>query len=366
MKRPVGLSAILLRRGGCIESSGSTKCRRNPDEFKNPSLPRSPNSLPETRWLTNTASVALAHLGITGAMEPERRRRRPAVYVRAFCFVRFWGLGVWGLVGRFGDNKTDRFETPILRAPHSPSLIPFRRSAQLFDRPCSSSELTHQTTQHSSCVLCRRRKIRCNRETPCSNCTKSKNATCVYRDPPRAPRPPPPSERRQGAFGDTSQTADVGLVVAGGAGPLTPSSGIQSTTPTAPSHHHPSRPASTAPANSIAESTLDTRSPGHHVPPGRSRTAPEHAVSSAPSTANTPVSTFTRNSRVETKTLHLSGDFYFHTEHKLACQPQAVTRSVSHKTRMFGQSHWVNSIGLVTKPLCRSTPSPSLIVSVAQ
>ncbi|KAF1948366.1 hypothetical protein CC80DRAFT_317587 [Byssothecium circinans] len=30
-----------------------------------------------------------------------------------------------------------------------------------------------------SCVLCRRRKIRCNREAPCSNCVKSKSA-CAY------------------------------------------------------------------------------------------------------------------------------------------------------------------------------------------
>ncbi|KAF2829553.1 hypothetical protein CC86DRAFT_346377, partial [Ophiobolus disseminans] len=31
-----------------------------------------------------------------------------------------------------------------------------------------------------SCILCRKRKIRCNRETPCSNCVRSKNAACVY------------------------------------------------------------------------------------------------------------------------------------------------------------------------------------------
>jgi hypothetical protein len=31
----------------------------------------------------------------------------------------------------------------------------------------------------------------------------------------------------------------------------------------------------------------------------------------------------------------------------LASQPQAVTRSVSHKTRMFGQSHWVNAVAMV-------------------
>ncbi len=275
-----------------------------------------------------------------------------------FVFPSCLGFGASGFGWPFW-----RLPLRDLRFSEPPTPIPFRRSAQLFDRP-HHAKLTHHTSHHSSCVLCRRRKIRCNRESPCSNCTKSKNATCVYRDPPRAPRPPSGSGRRQGAFGDAGQTAHADAALApgptpapdpapdpaGGAGPLTPCSGIQSTTSTTPSHHRPSRPASTAPANCIADLALDTQSPGHYVPPGRSRAAPEHAASSVPSTANTPVSTFTRNSRVETKTVHFSGDFHFHTEHKLACQPQAVTRSVSHKTRMFGQSHWVNSISLVTDP----------------
>ena len=279
-----------------------------------------------------------------------------------FVLLVFWGFGHFGWT----------FWRQPLRGSGSPSPpppLPFRRSAQLFARP-HICKLTHHTTQHRSCVLCRRRKIRCNRETPCSNCTKSKNATCVYRDPPRAPRPPPHSGRRQGAFGDTSQPTNARLAPGlapgpasapapdlAGAAPLTPCSGIPSSSSNTANHHRPSRPASAAPANSIAESSLDSRSPGHYVPPGRIRAAPEHAASSAPSPANTPVSTFTKNSRVETKTLNFSGGFYFHTEHKLACQPQAITRSVSHKTRMFGQSHWVNSIGLVTNLPGRGTPS---------
>lgn len=33
-----------------------------------------------------------------------------------------------------------------------------------------------------SCVECRRRKIKCDREEPCNHCKKSKNAICVYKD----------------------------------------------------------------------------------------------------------------------------------------------------------------------------------------
>jgi hypothetical protein len=34
----------------------------------------------------------------------------------------------------------------------------------------------------SSCTLCRSRKIKCDRGTPCSNCLKSRKGTCVYGD----------------------------------------------------------------------------------------------------------------------------------------------------------------------------------------
>ena len=38
---------------------------------------------------------------------------------------------------------------------------------------------------HRSCTLCRRRKIRCNREQPCSNCLRArKNVACVYEELP--------------------------------------------------------------------------------------------------------------------------------------------------------------------------------------
>ncbi|CAK7210382.1 hypothetical protein SCUCBS95973_000761 [Sporothrix curviconia] len=39
-----------------------------------------------------------------------------------------------------------------------------------------------------SCTLCRKRKIRCNREQPCSNCLRArKNVTCVYEELPPLP-----------------------------------------------------------------------------------------------------------------------------------------------------------------------------------
>ncbi|CAP70488.1 uncharacterized protein PODANS_3_5590, partial [Podospora anserina S mat+] len=39
----------------------------------------------------------------------------------------------------------------------------------------------------SSCITCRKRKIRCDRKAPCGNCLKSKGSSCSYRDPPLSP-----------------------------------------------------------------------------------------------------------------------------------------------------------------------------------
>ena len=50
------------------------------------------------------------------------------------------------------------------------------------------------------------------------------------------------------------------------------------------------------------------------------------------------------NSNIETTTSCIGGTFYLHREN---AQPQAITRGITHKTRQFGQSHWINVIVLV-------------------
>lgn len=41
----------------------------------------------------------------------------------------------------------------------------------------------HRQRPQLSCVLCKRRKVKCNRELPCDQCYKlSKGRSCVYRD----------------------------------------------------------------------------------------------------------------------------------------------------------------------------------------
>ncbi|KAM5482194.1 hypothetical protein MaudMau93_006817 [Microsporum audouinii] len=51
----------------------------------------------------------------------------------------------------------------------------------------TTSPLSETTLNPRSCVTCRRRKVRCNKHHPCSNCFKAK-IECVYPSPGRAPR----------------------------------------------------------------------------------------------------------------------------------------------------------------------------------
>lgn len=44
-----------------------------------------------------------------------------------------------------------------------------------------------ETASSRSCVTCRRRKVRCNKRSPCSNCLKA-GIDCVFPPPGRAPR----------------------------------------------------------------------------------------------------------------------------------------------------------------------------------
>lgn len=54
-----------------------------------------------------------------------------------------------------------------------------------------------------SCVVCHNRKVKCDRNEPCSNCAKSK-VECIYRPPP----PPRRRKRERDADGSASHDRD--------------------------------------------------------------------------------------------------------------------------------------------------------------
>ncbi|CAG8104666.1 unnamed protein product [Penicillium olsonii] len=69
----------------------------------------------------------------------------------------------------------------------------FNEQTKIWESASDNSPIlpTHTTVEPTSssrsCVTCRRRKVRCNKRSPCSNCTKA-GIDCVFPPPGRAPR----------------------------------------------------------------------------------------------------------------------------------------------------------------------------------
>lgn len=94
-----------------------------------------------------------------------------------------------------------------------------------------------------SCVTCRRRKVRCNKRSPCSNCTKA-GIDCIFPPPGRAPRKskrPPDAEllsrlrRLEGVIDHLRSGGNTeGASTSAQAGSSTPGSSTGRSEPTAP------------------------------------------------------------------------------------------------------------------------------------
>lgn len=70
---------------------------------------------------------------------------------------------------------------------------------------------------------------------------------------------------------------------------------------------------------------------------------PKTTIHSPQTPALTPSSTMS----IETTTSRLAGTFHIHRS-TLFGQAYVFSRGIMHKTRMFGQSHWINGIALVS------------------
>ena len=81
--------------------------------------------------------------------------------------------------------------TSPVNAPSAPSSLSPRNGSDVVPGPHTSlnAHVVSHSSQDSlrSCVTCRRRKVRCNKKTPCSNCVKA-GIQCIFPPPGRAPR----------------------------------------------------------------------------------------------------------------------------------------------------------------------------------
>lgn len=202
-------------------------------------------------------------------------------------------------------------------------------------------------------MVCRRRKIKCNREIPCSNCLRSKNIVCEYVNN----SPPPPSRREASSISEKTR----------------------SSAPEPSANMDASQPRSTLTCNAVHfQTNRKAASPGGilHIPSGPSIadgvytfTPPTPASQSASSSRDVDLlkfkikqleeqlsaatqratSSIPTTPRWETMTdaSQIAGSFHIRREPLLAGLEPTVSRTIMHKTRVFGQSHWMLGVGMV-------------------
>ncbi|KAL4957548.1 hypothetical protein BDW69DRAFT_191519 [Aspergillus filifer] len=180
-----------------------------------------------------------------------------------------------------------------------------------------------------SCALCRRRKIRCNRESPCNNCIKSKNGQCVYENdvPPRQQRP------------NSGHTATVDRTKSAQDRP-------QMLAPDVPVSRVPSYASRSVPSSSRV-SLSGSHASNSEVDSMRStiRRLEEQLakVTNTPSPPPQPGAA----SNIETTTSQIAGTFHVNHESHITDDHRALSRDlVIHKSRVFGASHWAQAAAM--------------------
>ncbi|KAI1412362.1 putative C6 transcription factor [Hypoxylon sp. FL1857] len=178
-----------------------------------------------------------------------------------------------------------------------------------------------------SCTLCRRRKLRCSRETPCSNCVKSRSGNCVYDNYVPHPR---------------DRTAELALDATYRESHYpTPSNSTASTLPSRRSRSPPRA------ATSTAATTLANQQASREVESLRNQIKQlQEQLSKATRTSSRPPASAS-DSNIEAVSSRVSGTFYVHHEDRSTGESPIISRSVTHKTRVFGQSHWITGFALV-------------------
>ncbi|OJJ49326.1 hypothetical protein ASPZODRAFT_59935 [Penicilliopsis zonata CBS 506.65] len=178
-----------------------------------------------------------------------------------------------------------------------------------------------------SCSLCRRRKIRCNRENPCNNCIKSGKSPCVYENCAslsHGQRIRPVPARDVGKAASPSRINDDSSASRASAVPTIslPSSLITS-----------SASGSTATSQPSAQ---DAESMKNRIRQLEDQLAQvlSHGSTQSPASVS--------NSNIDTMASELYGTFHIQRESR--GQPHAIISGVAHKTRLFGRSHWIQGI----------------------
>ena len=185
-------------------------------------------------------------------------------------------------------------------------------------------------------MTCRKRKLRCDRQNPCSNCVRSRDAICVYENSA-------PLSRRL----PLSQGEGTPLVMRERLGDLEPVDSVSDSSRQSTTADQVSTSRSASGPGTATPATPATQVSLHDVASMRDkiRQLEEQLSASALKSVESPASYAA--SSIVTATSQLGGTYYFHREASPCGSSHPVTRSVTHKSRFFGQSHWINGIAMV-------------------
>ncbi|KAG5808523.1 hypothetical protein H9Q71_006983 [Fusarium xylarioides] len=202
-----------------------------------------------------------------------------------------------------------------------------------------------------SCNLCRKRKMRCNRGSPCSNCMRARKGECIYENPPPTERSTASQDHVAEIGGDfnafLSLPTPEDLVASANSGLPGVSTAVASSSTGAPT-----------PVSQSSIQELDIL---------RNRVL--QLESQLSSTTVTPLQSHvsTPASTLETSTSRLGGTFHLHSQRQHV-GALATPRAISHESRFFGQSHFVCGLPLLRDIIEAidqyTTETSSLVIAV--
>lgn len=187
-----------------------------------------------------------------------------------------------------------------------------------------------------SCTLCRKRKIKCNRESPCSNCVRSKSGHCVYES-----LSPPPTQRPRHAR--TSDLDRLEPEIYQFPRPTDQSSdSIRYST--VPSYQSDSN---SGVARSTGPSTPASQTSSREVESLRIKIQQLEDQLSRANRKSTRLGAPSPSYNISTTTSQIAGTFHVQEEVPTDGRIPTISRTIMHKTRVFGQSHWMNGVAQV-------------------
>ena len=165
-----------------------------------------------------------------------------------------------------------------------------------------------------SCEQCRRRKVRCDRGSPCSTCVQSGNKTCSYAAPPR-PRASHPRVIRPTPPTSSIESPEEPSVTSGGSGGV---AAVQTTTP-----------------DSTGNTSIDWVF-------GRTLLHPPEVTAKTDTADNAELESLAQRIRQLEWQVENGKPPPGPTQGK-----KRPMRGMLEKTRFFGPSHWSNAVNLV-------------------